>query len=173
MYSPLWKITHENPSVLCTPPPFEKSPIKTRRFCASPPPLKNHPSQPIGFMYSPLWKITVFGGRLFRNGRLFRQIRLMSIKSTVDECVCSGISSRQCRHTSGASLRCHCVVGRKRQNIFAPFSWKCSKTLLMQEFLFNRNEKSFSVRMKNCTGITERPNSKNSAKELPGFIKEL
>ena len=33
--------THQTPSVLCTPPP----------------PLKNH-STPIGFMYSPLWKIT-------------------------------------------------------------------------------------------------------------------
>ena len=29
----------------------------------------------IGFVYSPLWKITVFGGRLFRGGRLLRQIR--------------------------------------------------------------------------------------------------
>ena len=40
MYSPLWKITHQNSSVLCTPP-FEKSPIKTHRFCVLPP-LKNH-----------------------------------------------------------------------------------------------------------------------------------
>ena len=72
MYSPLWKITHQTPSVLCTLP-FEKSPIKTHRFLCTPPfgksptkphrfyvlsPLKNHPSKPIGFMYSPLWKIT-------------------------------------------------------------------------------------------------------------------
>ena len=56
MYSPLWKITHQNPSVLCTPP-FEKSPITVHRFCVLPP-LKNHPSKPIGFVYSPLWKIT-------------------------------------------------------------------------------------------------------------------
>ena len=28
MYSPLWKITHQKPSVLCTPP-FENHPIKT------------------------------------------------------------------------------------------------------------------------------------------------
>ena len=34
-----------------------------------------NPSKPIGFVYSPLWKIAVFGGRLFRNGRLFRQTR--------------------------------------------------------------------------------------------------
>ena len=57
MYSPLWKITHQSPSVLCTPP------------------FENHPSKPIGFVYSPLWKITVFGECLFRGGRLFRQIR--------------------------------------------------------------------------------------------------
>ena len=49
--------THQKPSVLCTPPPFEKSPIKTHRFCVLPP-LKNHPSKPIGFVYSPLGKIT-------------------------------------------------------------------------------------------------------------------
>ena len=30
---------------------------KTNRFCALPP-LKNHPPKAIGFMYSPLWKIT-------------------------------------------------------------------------------------------------------------------
>ena len=48
--------THQNPSVSCTPP-FEKSPTKSHRFCVLPP-LKNHPSKPIGFVYSPLWKIT-------------------------------------------------------------------------------------------------------------------
>ena len=48
--------TFQNPSVLRTPP-FEKSPIKPHRFCVLPP-LKNHPSNPIGFVYSPLWKIT-------------------------------------------------------------------------------------------------------------------
>ena len=32
VYSPLWKITHQSPSVLCTPP-FEKSSIKAHRFC--------------------------------------------------------------------------------------------------------------------------------------------
>ena len=73
-------------------PPFEKSPINTHRFYVLPPlktspinthrfyvlpPMKNHPSIPIGFMYSPLWKITVFSGRLFRGGRLFWQIRYM------------------------------------------------------------------------------------------------
>ena len=73
MYSPLWKITHLNPSVLCTPP-FEKSSIKAHWFYVLPP-LKNHPSKPIGFMYSPLWKITVFDGPLFRSGCLFQQIR--------------------------------------------------------------------------------------------------
>ena len=57
VYSPLWKITHQKPSVLCTPP-FEKSLIKSHRSCVLPP-----------------LKITVFGGRLFRDGRLFRQIR--------------------------------------------------------------------------------------------------
>ena len=56
MYSPLWKVTHEKPSVLCTPP-CEKSPIKTHRFYVLPP-LKNHPSKPVGFVYSPLWKVT-------------------------------------------------------------------------------------------------------------------
>ena len=63
MYSPLWKITHQNPSFLCTPP-FEKSPIKTYRYYVLPS-LKNHPSKAIGFVYSPLWKIPVFGRRLF------------------------------------------------------------------------------------------------------------
>ena len=48
--------THQNPSVLCTPP-FEKSPIKAHWFCVLPP-LKSHPSKPIGFVYSPLWKVT-------------------------------------------------------------------------------------------------------------------
>ena len=62
VYSPLWKITHQKPSVLCTPP-FEKWPIKSHWFCELPP-LKNDPTQPIGFVYSPLWKITVFGGSL-------------------------------------------------------------------------------------------------------------
>ena len=38
MYSPQWKITHQKPSVLCTPP------------------FENHPSKAIGFVYSPLWK---------------------------------------------------------------------------------------------------------------------
>ena len=33
VYSPLWKITHQTPLVLCTPP-FEKSPIKRRRGTA-------------------------------------------------------------------------------------------------------------------------------------------
>ena len=46
----------QKPSVLCTPP-YEKLPIKSHWFCVLPP-LKNHPSQPIGFVYSPLWKIT-------------------------------------------------------------------------------------------------------------------
>ena len=65
--------THQNPSVLCTPP-FEKSSIKAHRFCvlspvknhppepvgfvySPPPPLKNHPPEPVGFVYSPLWRI--------------------------------------------------------------------------------------------------------------------
>ena len=55
MYSPLWKIIHRSPLVLCTPP-FEKSPIEAYWFCVLPP-LKNHPSKPIVFVYSPLWKI--------------------------------------------------------------------------------------------------------------------
>ena len=42
--------------VSCTPP-FEKSPTKAHRFHVLPP-LKNHPSKVIGFVYSPLWKIT-------------------------------------------------------------------------------------------------------------------
>ena len=41
VYSPLWKITHQKPWVLCTSPLW-----------------KHHPSKPIGFVYSPLWKIT-------------------------------------------------------------------------------------------------------------------
>ena len=40
VYSPLWKITYRNTSVLCTPP-CEKSPIETHRFCVLPP-LRNH-----------------------------------------------------------------------------------------------------------------------------------
>ena len=77
MYSPLWKITHQKPSVLCTPP-FEKSLIKTHRFCVLPP-LKTHPSNPIGFVYSPLWKITVFGGRLSRRIGYFSFILLCRV----------------------------------------------------------------------------------------------
>ena len=103
-YSPLWKITHQNSSVLCTPP-FEKSPIKSRRFYVLHP-LENHPSKLVGFVYSPLWKIThqspsvlctppfekspiktrrfcvlpplkndCFWWALISGGRLFRQIR--------------------------------------------------------------------------------------------------
>ena len=53
---PLWKNTHQNPSVLCTPP-FGKTPIKIHRFCVLPP-LEKHPSKSIGFVYSPLWKNT-------------------------------------------------------------------------------------------------------------------
>ena len=82
---PLWKITHHDPSVLCTPP-FEKSPIKAHRFCVLPP-LKNHPSWPIGFVYSPLWKMTVFGGCLFRGGRLLRQIRYIDLNRTEAACI--------------------------------------------------------------------------------------
>ena len=41
--SPLWKITHQHPLVLC-PPPFKNSPIKSHWFCVLPP-LKNHPSK--------------------------------------------------------------------------------------------------------------------------------
>ena len=95
MYSPLWKIIHQTPSVLCTPP-FEKSLIKIHRFCVLPPlknhplkpiwfcvlpPLKTHPSKSIGFVYSPLWKIThqnpsvlctpLFGKSLFLMGAYF------------------------------------------------------------------------------------------------------
>ena len=47
-----------------------KSNFKSHRFYILPP-LKNHPSKAIGFVYSPLWKNTAFGGRLFRGGRLF------------------------------------------------------------------------------------------------------
>ena len=73
------KKTFQNPSVLCTPP-FEKSPIKPHRFCVLPP-LKDHPSKPLGFVYSPLWKIThqspsvlctpFFGKWLFLEGAYF------------------------------------------------------------------------------------------------------
>ena len=35
--------------------------------------------KPFGFVYSPLWKIAVFDGCLFRGGRLFRQIRYHEI----------------------------------------------------------------------------------------------
>ena len=77
----------QKPSVSCTPP-FEKSSVQTHWFHVLPP-LKNHhqspsvsctppfeksPSKPIGFVYFPLWKITVFGGRLFR------QTRIMTIR---------------------------------------------------------------------------------------------
>ena len=40
MYSPLWKITHQNPLVSCTSP------------------FENHSPESIGFVYYPLWKIT-------------------------------------------------------------------------------------------------------------------
>ena len=71
VYSPLWKIPHQNPSVLCTPP-FENSPIKIHRFCVLPPlkthpskahrfcvlpPLKNHPSSPSVLCTAPFEKI--------------------------------------------------------------------------------------------------------------------
>ena len=59
VYSPLWKITHQKPSVLCTPP-FEKSPIKSHRFCVLPP-LKIHC----------FWWALILGGRLFRQIRYF------------------------------------------------------------------------------------------------------
>ena len=68
MYSPLWKITHQNPSVSCTPP-FEKSPITTHWFCVLPP-LKIH-------FYS---RCLFRGGRLSRGACLFRQIRYMNVK---------------------------------------------------------------------------------------------
>ena len=60
MYSPLWKTTHQTPSVLCTSPfekssiespsvlctpPFEKSPIKPRRFYVLPPPCEKESSE--------------------------------------------------------------------------------------------------------------------------------
>ena len=43
----------------------EKSPIKAHRFCVLPP-LKNHPSKPIGFVYFPLW--WAFDGWFFKEG---------------------------------------------------------------------------------------------------------
>ena len=55
MYSPLWKITHQSPSVLCTPP-FGKSSIKSRWFCVLPP-LKNHT----------FWWALISGGDLCRS----------------------------------------------------------------------------------------------------------
>ena len=121
VYSPLGKITHQCPSVLCTPPfekspikspsvlctpPFEKSPIKSHfSFCVLPPfekspikspsvlctpPFEKSPIKSHRFVYSPLWKITVFGGRLFRSGRLFRQIRY----TTINNKIISRISAR-------------------------------------------------------------------------------
>ena len=91
MYSPLWRITHQNPSVLCTSPlwkithqtplvsctpPFEESPIKTHRFCILPP-LKNHPSKAIGFVYSPLGK-SLFWWALI-SGRAFISTDTVSV----------------------------------------------------------------------------------------------
>ena len=62
-------------------PPLKNHLLKSHRFCVLPPlknhpsksirihvlpPLKNRPPKLIGFMYSPLWKITVFGGKIIR-----------------------------------------------------------------------------------------------------------
>ena len=69
----------------------KKKIFKLHRFHVLPP-LKNHPSKPIGFMYSPLWKMThqsplvsctppfeksLFGGRLFQVGASFRKYGLL------------------------------------------------------------------------------------------------
>ena len=99
VYSPLWKLAHQNPSVLCTPP-FENSPTKTHRFCVLSP-MKNHPPKVIGFMYSPLWKLahqsplvsctrvslwklTVFGRRVFGVGVYFGKYGMFSKVKTYD-----------------------------------------------------------------------------------------
>ena len=81
VYSPLWEITHQNPSVLCTPP-FEKSPIKIHRFCVLPT-LKNHPSEPIGFVYSPFEKSLYFGkyGKFILNFHVRRTFIVQSNKA--------------------------------------------------------------------------------------------
>ena len=52
------------PHRFCVLPPLKNHPSKAHRFCVLPP-LKNHQSKVIGFVYSPLWKIPVFGGRFF------------------------------------------------------------------------------------------------------------
>ena len=69
--------SYQNPSVLCTPP-LKNHPSKPHRFSVLPP-LRNHPSKPVGFVYSPLWKITVFGGRLFRVGAYFGKCGTYSV----------------------------------------------------------------------------------------------
>ena len=53
------------PKLSCIPP-LKNHPSKPHRFHVLPP-LKNHPSRSIGFMYSPLWKITL-GESLIRGG---------------------------------------------------------------------------------------------------------
>ena len=65
VYSPLWKITHQSPWVLCTPP-FEKSPIKSHRFYVLPP-LKNH------FLVGAYFGVGVYSGKYGR--RSFWNIR--------------------------------------------------------------------------------------------------
>ena len=61
---------HQKPSVLRTPPPLKNHPSKLIGFMYSNL-LKNHPSKPFSFTYSPLWEITVFGGQLFWVGVYF------------------------------------------------------------------------------------------------------
>ena len=88
VYSPLWKINHHKPSVFCTPP-FEKSPIKTHRFhklplwkithqnplVSSTPPFEKSSITIHRFCVLPPLENHCFWWRLFRDGRLFRQIR--------------------------------------------------------------------------------------------------
>ena len=146
VYSPLWKITHPNPSVLCTPPlwkithpnpsvlctpPFGKSSIQTHRFCVLPP-LENHPSKAIGFVYSPLWKITVFGGRLFRSGRLFWQIRCSLITGFVQNCYMPQSAFRS--GNSGAILRLLLWPGRTRHS--CGWYWQVNEASVRQNLIF-------------------------------------
>ena len=90
MYSPLWKITQQNPSVLCTPP-FEKSPIKAHRFCVLPP-LKNRPSKAHWFCVLPPLKSHCFWWAFIlantvspADWRLVKKNRKWTVK-TIDKC---------------------------------------------------------------------------------------
>ena len=104
------------------------NPSKTHRFYVVPP-LKNHPSKAIGFVYSPLWKIPVYDGRLFRQIRYWshsmsfyspiwskRWSMVVLMKSYM--LVCGQLHTADRR---GVSLNCHAASPEWRTTSMRPF----------------------------------------------------